>query len=416
MVCFHKNLILVEKNGTNVIFYGKAKNFSPKEIRALQIEHPNYSVKKVPCRKCIGCRIEQSRQWAMRILHESKVSDCSSFITLTYAPDEDNLTYNFFRKNRKHWTGKKCRKQSLKRIWTLCPEDYQLFMKRLRKAVKKWYEEKGLEPKKVRFFHCGEYGEAKGRPHHHAIIFNFAFPDRKVYKVVKKKGRTYVLYTSELLNKCWPHGYAICTDVTYDSAAYVSRYCTKKINGQFSDTYYNGRKQEYITMSNRRGIGYEWYKKYAKTDAYIEDNVICNGKKLRVPAYYDKLFDIDNAEAFAKIKANREKIATEILMKAENIVDNTKERLEIREKLLLTKLKRLVRSVEQQKPDESKYIEYINKCKYLGMSQDEISKYINMSVYYIQKAGIDTIGDVVKVMNDLIDTRFGYIDWRTENV
>ena len=58
-------------------------------------------------------------------------------------------------------------------------------MKRLRKK---------LHPLKIRFFHCGEYGDKTRRPHYHALIFGYSFPDRKLFK----KSKSGDLYTSDL--------------------------------------------------------------------------------------------------------------------------------------------------------------------------------------------------------------------------
>ena len=99
----------------------------------------------VPCGQCIGCRLERSRQWAVRCVHESSLHRFSSFITLTY--------------NDEHLPSDR----------SLNVEHFQRFMKRLRKH---------LEPLKIRFFHCGEYGDKFRRPHYHAIVFGYDFPDR----------------------------------------------------------------------------------------------------------------------------------------------------------------------------------------------------------------------------------------------
>ena len=40
---------------------------------------------KVPCGQCIGCRLERSRQWAIRCVHEASLHEANSFITLTYS-------------------------------------------------------------------------------------------------------------------------------------------------------------------------------------------------------------------------------------------------------------------------------------------------------------------------------------------
>lgn len=115
---------------------------------------------KIPCGNCIGCRLERSRQWAIRCLHESSLYDDNCFITLTY--NEENLPYG----------------ESLNK------RDFQLFMKKLRKAI---------APKKIRFFACGEYGtnqdltnlDTLGRPHFHAIIFNHDFADKTLCRFLE---------------------------------------------------------------------------------------------------------------------------------------------------------------------------------------------------------------------------------------
>jgi len=44
---------------------------------------------KIPCGKCPGCKLEQSRQWAVRCMHEKRLHNSSCFVTLTY--DDNNL-------------------------------------------------------------------------------------------------------------------------------------------------------------------------------------------------------------------------------------------------------------------------------------------------------------------------------------
>jgi len=41
----------------------------------------------IPCGRCVGCRLERSRQWAMRCMHEASLHEENIFITLTYNPE-----------------------------------------------------------------------------------------------------------------------------------------------------------------------------------------------------------------------------------------------------------------------------------------------------------------------------------------
>jgi len=85
------------------------------------------------------------------------------------------------------------------------------------------------------FFHCGEYGSKTGRPHYHACIFKYDFPDKVFY--TERNG--YKLFTSQILQDLWtdpsdglPYGYCSVGSLTFESAAYVARYILKKVNGK----------------------------------------------------------------------------------------------------------------------------------------------------------------------------------------
>ena len=267
---------------------------------------------KVPCGQCIGCRLERSRQWAIRCVHEASLHENNSFLTLTYNP------------------------QNLPEGGTLVVADFQNFMKRLRKSV----------GHKIRFFHCGEYGESTRRPHYHAIIFGHDFKDKQLHKTINENN----LYTSNTLNKLWPLGHALIGDVTFESAAYVARYCTKKITGakaleHYTDIDYstgeiiNERKPEYTTMSRRPGIGKAWLEKF-RDDIFPDDFVVLAGKKLRPPNYYLNQYEVTNPEEHQKIKAKRKR-AGEL-----NKSENTWMRLRVREEIQNYKYNKLIRNLE----------------------------------------------------------------------
>ena len=44
------------------------------------------SAMSLPCGQCYGCRLERSRQWAIRCVHESELYARNSFVTLTFDP------------------------------------------------------------------------------------------------------------------------------------------------------------------------------------------------------------------------------------------------------------------------------------------------------------------------------------------
>lgn len=255
----------------------------------------------VPCGKCIGCKLEHSRQWAMRCMHEKRLHTESAFVTLTYDP--------------KH----------LPDGGTLVKRDLQLFMKRYRK----------IAGDGVRFFACGEYGEKSLRPHYHVLLLNKDFVDKRPIKT----GSEYTLYASKLLSQLWTAGSHVIGDVNFESAAYVARYCTKKITGPKAAAHYGGREPEFLVMSRRPGIGTGYLEKY-KSEIYAHDNVIINGVPSSVPRFYDTKYASlsDTCEArLAVLKiARRRKLSR---------VDKGTTRLRIREVVTMAKLAQKGRTI-----------------------------------------------------------------------
>jgi hypothetical protein len=117
---------------------------------------------KIPCGRCVGCRLEKSRQWANRCMLELQYHESSFFVTLTY--DDDHVPVTYYSENDDG---------EARSALTLRFRDLQLFLKRLRKEH--YYE-------RLRFFACGEYGSTTYRPHYHAIIFGLTLDDLRPYK------------------------------------------------------------------------------------------------------------------------------------------------------------------------------------------------------------------------------------------
>lgn len=261
---------------------------------------------KIPCGRCIGCRLERSRQWAMRCMHEKRMHKRSSFLTLTY--DDEHLPEGN----------------------SLSMDDYQRFMKRLR-----WRFGDG-----IRFCGCGEYGDVTFRPHYHILLLNCDFDDRRFNR---KSASGAALYTSASLDALWskdgkPLGFSLIGDVDFDSCCYVARYVMKKVigNDTFDSSLYDWetglvKEAPFMTMSRRPGLGTAWFDKYG-IDAYKWDSVIMNGMEVRPPRFYDGKYEILEPDKLARLKVQRRRKA------AVYRADNTTRRLRVREVVALAKL------------------------------------------------------------------------------
>lgn len=273
----------------------------------------------LPCGQCIGCKLLRSMSWAARCQHEISLNQDNCFITLTYndknLPDDNSL----------------------------CKKHFQTFMKKFRTEI---------SPLKIRYFMAGEYGDETWRPHYHAIIFNFNFPDR----IQANQGTENPYYISSFLSSLWKKGNHIITDANYETAAYVARYCTKKITGEKAHDHYNRLiidwneftgeifnyqesqlLPEYSASSNRPAIGKEWYEKY-KTDCYPSDFLIVSGRKQPIPKYYDKLLEREDEYLYALQKGKRK------IQAALHPQETTFERLDQRNKCKVQQANTLMRN------------------------------------------------------------------------
>lgn len=222
------------------------------------------------------------------MFHESQFHEQNSFVTLTY--DDEHLPED--------------RSLNLRH--------FQLFMKSLRKSI---------SPKKIKFFHCGEYGDTTFRPHYHVCLFGHQFSDLKPHS---RNELGQIIYTSKYLSKLWKHGFSTTSNFSFETAAYVARYVVKKItsidkikggrlDGKTADEYYSFtdssgkthlRTPEYATMSRNPGIGKGWIEKYLH-DTYKDDTLIIRGKKTSVPKFYDDILEKLDPDLFKKVKLER---------------------------------------------------------------------------------------------------------------
>lgn len=97
---------------------------------------PKWEQQPVACRQCWRCKNNRLNDYVARAMCEASVSTASCTVSLTYAPREDYADK------------------------VLHPRHFQLFIKLLRRSGHK-----------VRYLVAGEYGDAKGRAHFHALLF-----------------------------------------------------------------------------------------------------------------------------------------------------------------------------------------------------------------------------------------------------
>lgn len=129
----------------------------------------------------------------------------SSFVTLTY--DDEHMPGD----------------------GTLFPYDTELWLKRVRRAI---------EPRRIRYYLAGEYGDRTKRPHYHAVLFGVDPSE------------------SGVVDDAWGLGWTKVGTVTEHSIRYVADYVTYKVFGVAAERVYERRKPPFARMS--QGLGRDW--------------------------------------------------------------------------------------------------------------------------------------------------------------
>lgn len=230
----------------------------------------------LPCGKCPACRLQYARTWANRCMLEAKYHDNNWFVTLTYS--DDCVPHSAT-------TG----------ALTLEKDALSAFIKRLRKYT----------GQKLRYYGCGEYGSHTMRPHYHVIIFGLSLDDTVFWRRDK---RGYSIFRSPTLEKAWKYGNVEVGAVTWDSCCYVARYVQKKVGNDPAAYSKLGLVPEYIRMSRRPGIGYQYFEDhvseiYSYSDMYIATDhggIVC-----KPPRYYDKQLGVLAPDVLDVIKSDR---------------------------------------------------------------------------------------------------------------
>lgn len=216
----------------------------------------------IPCRECMGCRIDNRNYWTMRTRFEAycqyKKGKGSSFTTLTYSPENNPIAMN----------GK----------LTLRKDDLQRFFKRCRK----WLSDKNVNTK-FKYLACGEMGGQHGLPHYHIIFLGL---DTAI--------------VSEMVRHTWREGITQTKALKSPMIRYTLKYIEKQVpykeRKKMVEQY--GYENPFILRS--KGIGSELYKQMRDENQYID------GKIAYAPKYWRQKYGIPQ-QTFNTIKLQWQK-------------------------------------------------------------------------------------------------------------
>jgi hypothetical protein len=167
------------------------------------------------------------------------------------------------------------------------PKGYNLRHSDVQKMFKSLRQKIGTQ-RRLKYFLCGEYGDKKGRPHYHMILYGLSTEECVKYFSTETRKRPDI--KRELV---WKHGFVyIGYNVTAQTCAYVAQYTAKKLRRKDYDGH---RVSPYLVCS--KGIG----KRYAedKRHDYLKKGYIAFGdNKYPIPRYYFKVLDLDRGQYY----------------------------------------------------------------------------------------------------------------------
>lgn len=303
-----------------------------------------YDYVDIPCGRCIGCRLNHSKQFADRGAVELSYHHSNYFLTITYRddviPTVDSTSID---------TNEPIQ------YYDLSKRDLQLFWKNLRQHIVTRYKNYCLDNNiifnkndipKIRYISCGEYGETSLRSHYHAVVYGLELFDL-VYYGKSKSGEN--LFTSKWINDIWNKGEVWISEANWQTIAYITRYTTKKLYGEEGKIYEElGITPPFITMSRKPGIGRLFYednkqKLFEEQRFYIPSG---NGIRTACPSrYYSNLFKNDFDPLLVEEKKNDLKASFESskISKLDNTSLNYIDYLKTEEYNLIGKTKSLKR-------------------------------------------------------------------------
>lgn len=302
----------------------------------------------VPCRKCWACQLNYSAEWATRIMLEAQKYESNWFITLTY--DDDHLPILEELQTTEHWEDISGNVETMDVTYkndgtqadgTLLPEHMDTFINTLRKK----FERKGHNG--IKYFYAGEYGENTRRPHYHIILLNCPL-DINLFYNTHVDSNFKIHWKSKEIDEIWKKGMIDVAELEWSCAAYVARYCTKKIsfNSDKREYYSQLKLPEYTRSSHRMGMDYfeQHMDEIYKTDEMIMKTVKGNTGSFKPPKAFDKKFKELRPKEWRKIQRSRAKAAERSRKLQEEITDYTDlEMLKIKADRLQTKMQMLPR-------------------------------------------------------------------------
>lgn len=192
---------------------------------------------EVGCRECYQCRTAKVNDWVGRCIAESRYSEATYSVTLTYREDAGAKTT------------------------TLVYKDVQEFLKRLR-----W------QYGKIRFIVTGEYGTRKGRAHWHIVLFfKEQVPDwdelSKASKIESLEKHEFEIAartnSSRFMWETWGHGFVHVQQPDWKGMKYAIKYILKEkqARGAYS----------HLAMSKKPPLGYQYFDYLA--DLHVEQGI-----------------------------------------------------------------------------------------------------------------------------------------------
>lgn len=219
------------------------------------------SGRDVPCAKCLPCRMNASRDLAVRLYHEVQNSERACVATMTL--DDDHLV------------------DSIEDIWAMVP------------AVKERCRRRGINP---RSFWLLEYGGRFGRPHAHTIWFHEDFRNGGMYAM------NGTFYGSELMDEIWGKGFVHIDQISPAACRYVCGHNQGKllVNPKRDD----GSLAFHIVPAARPAVGMTFARTFSQ-DFISTNSAVVASSETSVPKAYLKY----EPDLFASVVEHRKQFA-----------------------------------------------------------------------------------------------------------